>query len=118
MDILISEDDESIRTVMKLILTECNATVHTVSDGQEALELLESGKINFDVLITDFNMPRMNGDQLVKEVLERKIPLKKIIMISGRWDNSDDIEDLMNQHSNIKCLFKPFTPDTIIHAVF
>ncbi|MGE3610988.1 MAG: response regulator [Bacteriovoracaceae bacterium] len=118
MEILISEDDESIRTVMKLLLTECNATVHTVSDGQEALELLESGKINFDVLITDFNMPRMNGDQLVKEVFERNIPLKKIIMISGRWDNSDDMEELMNQHSNIKCLFKPFTPDAIIKAVF
>ena len=80
--------------------------------------MLTEGNIQFDALVTDFNMPKMNGDQLVKEVFKRNIPLKKIIMLSGRIDNSDEMEELMEQHSNIKCLFKPVTPDKIVQAVF
>lgn len=118
MIILISEDDEGIRSVMEMIFSLKGATVYTTTNGEEALAMLTAGDIQFDALITDFNMPKMNGDELVKEVFKRNIPLKKIIMISGRWDNSADMEELMKQHSNIKCLFKPVAPDAIMEAVF
>ncbi|MFP5387200.1 MAG: response regulator [Bacteriovoracia bacterium] len=113
MVILISEDDEGIRSVMEMIFTLKGATVYTATNGEEALALLMAGNVEFDALVTDFNMPKMNGDELVKEVFKRNIQLKKIIMISGRWDNSSDMEELMKEHSNIQCLFKPVAPDTI-----
>ena len=117
MVILISEDEEGIRTVMEMIFTLQGATVYTAANGVEALAMLTSGDVQFDALITDFNMPKMNGDELVKEVFKRNIQIKKIVMLSGRWGNSSEMEELMNQHSNIKCLFKPVAPDAILQAV-
>lgn len=103
---------------MEMIFTLKGATVHTTTNGEEALALLTAGDIQFDALVTDFNMPKMNGDELVTELFKRNIPLKKIIMISGRWDNSNVMEEMMEQHSNIKCFFKPVAPDTIVQAIF
>lgn len=83
MDILIIEDDTDVRNLMKLMLERDDVTVHTAADGQEALSILKAGNINFDVLITDYNMPRMNGDELVKEVFKQNIPLKKSSLCQG-----------------------------------
>lgn len=118
MNILISEDDEEIREVMAFMLSEEGATVHTASDGLQALKILTTGDIQFDVLVTDFNMPHMNGDELIKELLSQNIKLKKIIIISGRHENSDDINALAKAHSHISFLFKPVGPDDVLQAVF
>lgn len=118
MVILISEDDVEVRTVMEIMLRDSNATVHSVGDGLEALKLLESNDIKFDVLVTDYNMPKMNGDDLVKEVFNKNIHLQKIIMMSGRFENSDEMKELAEQHSNIKFLFKPVSTDSLMRAIF
>jgi len=118
MNILISEDDEGVRTVIQMTLSHEGATVYTVTNGEEALAMLTAGNIQFDALVTDFNMPKMNGDELITEVFKRNIQLKKIIMISGRWSNSSVMDELMEQHSNVECFFKPVAPDTLIQAIF
>lgn len=71
-----------------------------------------------DDLITDYNMPRMNGDELVKEVFKQNIPLKKIIIMSGLFDNAEEMENLAKEHSNISFLFKPMNEEKILKAVF
>lgn len=117
MQILLCEDDSDVRMIMTTILTELGLTVQPVSDGAEALLLLESGEYKFDILITDFNMPRMNGDELVKSVLKMKIQLKKIIMISGRNENSLEIDFLASQHPNISFLPKPLDMEELLKIV-
>jgi two-component system chemotaxis response regulator CheY len=77
------------------------------SDGQEAIIKLR--KSNFDLLITDWNMPNLNGLELTK--LVRKDPnISKlpIILITTRGDKDDLIDALKNQVDNY--IVKPFTP--------
>ncbi len=118
MVILISEDDEGIRNVMEMVFKLKGATVYTTTNGEDALKMLTDGDVQFDALVTDFNMPKMNGDELITELFKRNIQLKKIVMVSGRWDNSNVMDELMEQHSNVKCFFKPVAPETLINAIF
>ncbi len=114
MVILLCEDDSDVRIILESLLTELGAAVHSVSNGLEALAIINAKEIEFDILITDFNMPRMNGDELVKTIIKKKVNFKKIIMISGRHENSREIENLVSQNPIISFLPKPLDIDKLI----
>lgn len=81
--LLIVEDEEAIkRKLMSNVAWEDYgfAPVLGASNGVEALELLERNAI--DLMVTDIQMPVMNGIELIKEVKKRNYPMK-IIVISG-----------------------------------
>lgn len=59
--ILIAEDDPAIRRLLKLTLSSQGYEVDDVADGQLLLDALLKGKIKYDLVITDHNMPRVNG---------------------------------------------------------
>ena len=91
-----------------------------VEDGREALDLIEGGGIP-DLLITDSNMPRMNGLQLVRAIRENEDPALAslpIIMLSARQGEHDVIEGLKAGLDDY--VVKPFSPDELaarVHAV-
>lgn len=64
--ILYVEDDDSIRESLASLFRKVFKEVHTASDGIEALDLLET--ISVDALITDLNMPNLNGVELIKTI--------------------------------------------------
>ena len=69
---------------MQLMLKHHGHTVQTASDGQEALTLFGQG--TFDLVITDYLMPEMTGDQLVAR-LRGSRPDQRIIMITAFADD-------------------------------
>ena len=91
--------------------------VTDVEDGQEALDLLESGYVP-DLLITDSLMPRLNGIQLVRRVRESpdatlsKLP---IVMLTSRQGEQDIIEGLEAGLDDY--VIKPFSPDELAARV-
>lgn len=117
MNILISEDDIDVRAVLKMILEDKGATVCATSNGEQALKKLESKNVQFDVLVTDFNMPLMNGDELIRKVFSKGIKLQKIIMMTGLLDNAEELRNLAALHSNITFLFKPISPEKLLKAI-
>jgi two-component system chemotaxis response regulator CheY len=65
-DVLVVDDSAAIRKILQRVLRQTGmaiGTVHEAGDGQEALELLKGHKI--DLVLTDINMPRMDGLQLL-----------------------------------------------------
>lgn len=62
--ILLVEDDDNIRDILCEILKDEGYVVTPAVDGQEATEILQ--KKSFDLLISDFRMPRMNGAELLE----------------------------------------------------
>lgn len=64
--ILVVDDDDSTRHVVRLMLEASGATVETASSGLGALDRLKSGR--FDVLLSDIGMPDMDGYQLLESV--------------------------------------------------
>jgi two-component system response regulator AtoC len=65
--ILIADDEANMRKVLAAMLRSEGYEVHTVADGQEALDLL--GRLHIDVLLTDLRMPRVDGMELLRRVL-------------------------------------------------
>lgn len=91
--ILIADDDRVVRRIVVAKLYGLGYDVEEAEDGQEALEILEEGEVP-DVLITDSNMPRMNGLQLVRKLREsedRALSLLPIIMLTARQSEQDII---------------------------
>jgi two-component system chemotaxis response regulator CheY len=65
-DVLVVDDSAAIRKILQRVLRQTGmaiGTVHEAGDGQEALELLKAHKI--DLVLSDINMPKMDGLQLL-----------------------------------------------------
>lgn len=67
--ILVVDDEKSVRRVFQKLLEQAGYACTTASDGKEAIKFL--AKNNVDVVITDINMPHMDGVQLLRIVKER-----------------------------------------------
>jgi len=78
--ILIVDDEQSIRYVLREILEDEKYQVEDAANGQDALEKLQSE--SFDVVLSDIKMPKMDGMALLEKVLEEGIDTQ-FIMISA-----------------------------------
>jgi DNA-binding NtrC family response regulator len=76
--ILIIEDDNKIRAILKEILEEKNHEVQEAADGQDGFKKLEQG--NFDLCICDIKMPKMDGLEVLEKAKETGIPCNFIII--------------------------------------
>lgn len=84
--ILVVDDDKNIRFFIKEALEMNHYTVHTVSNGVEALKVLENNYI--DLIIVDIMMPKMNGYEFTKEVRLAN-PSIPILMVSAKQLSED-----------------------------
>ena len=76
-NILIVDDSKAVREVLKSTLVEAGYNVCDADDGQEALDLVSDR--DYDLLLTDLNMPEMGGLDFISEV--RKIPGRRFLPI-------------------------------------
>ncbi len=79
-NILIIDDERSIRNVLKDILANEGFTVEEATDGEEGLQKFQSG--NFDVILCDIKMPRIDGIEFLQKVMATATEVP-VIMISG-----------------------------------
>lgn len=80
LKVLVVDDNAAIRKLIATFITEGGHEVLEAPGGDEALGLLEVTRI--DVVVTDIEMPGMNGIQLA-EKLSKKTPRPKIVLMSG-----------------------------------
>lgn len=67
-NILVVDDSESIRELVGGALSEAGFEVHKKVDGQDAMGYVENIKNKLELIVTDLNMPNMNGIDLVRKV--------------------------------------------------
>jgi len=79
-DILIVDDNPLLVSVLSEIFKECGSTIRAASDGFEALATIRERVP--DVLISDLNMPRMTGFELLL-IVRRRFPMIAVIAMSG-----------------------------------
>lgn len=110
--ILIVEDDENNRNTLEEILKVKNYEVYSAKNGIEALELY--WKFRFRVIITDINMPDMDGIAFVEEL--SKLELMPIIIVQTVIQNINTIINLIRKgvHDYIA---KPFKMEELVHRV-
>ena len=107
--ILLIDDDDTVRTMLRLTLVHFGHTVIEARDGKEGLELFQDA--NVDLLITDIVMPEKEGLEVLME-LRKKHPPVKIIAISG-----GDYLHMAKLMGAAKVLAKPFPTNVLIEAI-
>ena len=78
--ILVVDDEPTVCKAIQMMLKYYGHEVQTASDGATALAKYEAGK--FDLVITDYLMPEMKGDELVIQMKQRR-PDQRIIMVTA-----------------------------------
>ena len=78
--ILLVDDNRDGLLVRRALLEEAGCTVEIAINGEEGLKLFEAS--NFDVVVTDYRMPRMSGMELIQRI-RRRNPNARIILLSG-----------------------------------
>jgi CheY-like chemotaxis protein len=112
LKILIVDDDESARVLIKRFLELKKHTVLAVTTGQEALESFRREPV--DLVITDRAMPDMGGDQIAVEI-KRLSPTTPIIMLTGF---GDIMTVRREKPDGVDCVLgKPITPSQLQEAV-
>jgi CheY-like chemotaxis protein len=110
--ILVVDDEPMVREAMKLLLEHGGHEVEEVDGGEAALARLAEHE--FDVVITDFSMPRMQGDQLVVRIREQR-PFQRVIMSTGFLDEYKVFGQPGGHVDAV--LLKPFTAKELGEAV-
>ena len=110
--ILVVDDETGIRSLLSDLLSSKGFDVTLAKDGQDSLDLL--GKNDFDLVITDIHMPRVDGIEMLQHMEEtgRK---EKIIFMTG--DLSDGRLSGMRMPRVIFRLQKPFRLDYLLNLV-
>ena len=106
--ILIVDDDDRIRSLLKDYLSENSYIVSTAEDAYQAKERLEY--IKFDIIILDVMMPGQNGYELTKEIKENNCP--PIILLTAKGEVENRIKGLELGADDY--LGKPFEPKELL----
>ena len=85
--VLVADDEASIRKVVRDALMKAGHDVETAVDGEEAQSLLETGE--FDLVITDLNMPRVDGLELVRRI--RASSAVPILVLTVRQEEREKV---------------------------
>lgn len=113
-NILIVDDSTTIRQVVGITLKGAGYCVIEASDGKEALSQLNGQKVH--LIISDVNMPNMDGITFVKEV--KKLPNYKFTPIIMLTTESHEAKKQAGQTAGVKAwVVKPFQPAQMLSAV-
>jgi len=112
--ILIVDDSASVRQVVGIALRGAGYTVLEGVDGKDALKRLDGQKIH--LIISDINMPNMDGITFIKEA--KKLPAYKFTPIIMLTTESSDVKKKEGQAAGAKAwVVKPFQPPQMLAAV-
>ena len=106
VNILLVEDDPAVRMVTTRLLEYLKCSVVAVAGGQDAINTIKDQGNCFDLVMTDYSMPDMNGVELTVS-LKRLLPDMPVILCTGA-DNRTDDENMLESGVNL-ILPKPFT---------
>lgn len=112
--ILVVDDSSSVRQVVGIALKGAGYEVMEACDGKDALAKLTGQKVH--LIISDVNMPNMDGISFVKEV--KKLPAYRFTPIIMLTTESQEAKKLEGQAAGAKAwVVKPFQPAQMLSAV-
>ncbi len=110
---LVVDDDAAVRYTLRGMLEHSKLDVEEAVDGQDGLARLESGE--FDLVITDLRMPRMDGLELLTRIRARPGTQPKVIVITAHGSERHAVEAIKN--GAFDYFKKPFEMDELMAVV-
>ena len=114
--ILIVDDSKTMRDMVNFTLSSSGFNVTEANDGVEALHALMEDTGGFDLIITDLNMPNMDGFGLIERVrAHQKYRFTPILMLTTESDTSK--KDRGKSLGATGWIVKPFNPEKLVQVV-
>ncbi len=113
--ILIVDDSKTVRNLVAFIMKKEGFKVTTAEDGLDGLEKLYSSD-RIDLIISDVNMPRMDGFTFIKTVREQEVYRDLPIVMLSTEGQDKDIQMGMSLGANLY-MVKPAQPDKMVKNV-
>jgi DNA-binding response OmpR family regulator len=110
--ILVVDDERSLLEVLGAMLAEAGWQVDTAGDGREALGFVDAHR--YDVVLSDIDMPGVNGVQLLREIRARDLDVP-VLLITGHPRVDTAVEAL--EHGALRYLQKPVRERDLLTAV-
>ena len=103
--VLLIDDEQEILEIYEFALEKIGPTLVLGADGQEGIDKAKESK--FNLIITDLNMPRINGEQFISEVRKSQLNEKTpILVVSGYLD--PEVKARLDQFEDVTYMSKPF----------
>ncbi len=112
-NILIVDDEKGILYILKQTFQLLNYNVHIAFNGKQAIDILSNKFI--DLIITDIDMPEMNGIQLLQYIKEKYNDEKEVILMSGGCITFRN-KQIINKHHHY-FFHKPFNLNVMVNLV-
>ncbi len=113
--VLVVDDSETVRQVLQLTLNNAGFDVIEAEDGDDALAKLASAPA-VDMLITDLNMPNMDGLELIQKIREdSKHRFTPIVMLTT--ESSEEKKRAGREAGASGWIVKPFKPEQLLKVV-
>ncbi|MCX5790278.1 MAG: response regulator transcription factor [Elusimicrobia bacterium] len=112
--ILVVEDEDSFRTLLDRIMRRAGWQPSFAVNGEAATKLLE--KETFDCVVTDWNMPKMDGGQLVRWIRKNpKVQRMPVLMLTVRTKPEEEVQGFECGADDYLC--KPYSPKELTARV-
>jgi CheY-like chemotaxis protein len=112
--ILLADDDAATRDLVRRALEADGHKVQVTQDGSEALDRIKQSGGKFDLLVSDVDMPLLDGVTLAERVA-RLQPGLPVLLMSGFPDQLDRAKAVSGPH--VAVISKPFTLDQVRESV-
>ncbi|HEX2734381.1 MAG TPA: response regulator [Polyangiaceae bacterium] len=112
--ILLVEDDEQVRTVVRRILQGHGYTVLAAGCAEDATRLMDEHAPEVDLLLSDVVLPTTNGPELAEHLRSLR-PDLKVLFMSGYGQSVLAYSDLSK--TQVSMIHKPFTPSALVERI-
>jgi DNA-binding NtrC family response regulator len=113
---MVCDDDKDILITLSRGLERSDFEIHGFSDPVMALQHVEDGCEECEVLVTDVRMPNMNGFQLVRRIREIR-PEMKVVMMTAFEGNKTELETVFPSMNVDYVIRKPFAPSKLVDVI-
>ena len=110
---LVADDSKTIRTILARTLKEIGFEVLEAANGREALEVIEAEKTTVPLILLDWDMPEMNGLDLLKRLRETPEFSSMVVVMVTAQNDLDHIGEALEAGAN-EYVMKPFTKDVLV----
>lgn len=114
--VMIVDDSKTDRTIMRKSIEPMGITIVEATDGVEALNILKQGDHNFDGMLIDIEMPRMDGYTLAAEIKKyNKYKNLALIAVTSRTGKADRMRGV--ESGMVEYITKPYSPEYLMSVV-
>ncbi len=114
MSVLAVDDSRTMRDMLRLTLADAGIEPHLAEDGQHGLEVLDG--LEPDAIITDINMPRMDGFEFI-DAVRAKSEYNQIPILVLTTESGDQLKMRARKSGATGWIVKPFDPKKLVSAL-